>query len=323
MLQPAGDYAPQLQSRPPAEPNSHALVDVSDLQPRMLRYYVDLTASAASGWCLLFLAATVPLPWSVLICALSVVPLYRAFMFLHELTHLRARQSRPLSVLWNAICGVPLLCPSFMYVGVHLIHHAPKYYGSDRDHEYVELGDRPRLSATAYVVGATAAPLLLSARALLLVPGGWFSRRIRSFKLRHASALVMRPGHTRTARDIAHTPLWRIWETATFVVAVFLVWSALVGSYAFPLLLLGAATGIAFLNAWVSIVLHGYHGFGPGHVNRLHQADDTREIGPNAVLVLVAPLGLTAHATHHIFPSVPYHSLGEARARLRRARAVP
>ncbi len=33
---------------------------------------------------------------------------------------------------------------------------------------------------------------------------------------------------------------------------------------------------------------------------------------------LWAPVGLRYHATHHLFPSMPYHSLGEAHRRLTR-----
>jgi fatty acid desaturase len=37
--------------------------------------------------------------------------------------------------------------------------------------------------------------------------------------------------------------------------------------------------------------------------------------------VLWAPLGLRYHATHHLFPTMPYHSLGAAYRRL--ARELP
>ena len=39
---------------------------------------------------------------------------------------------RGFRLVWNLIVGVPLLVPSFMYEGVHNLHHAKRYYGTAR-----------------------------------------------------------------------------------------------------------------------------------------------------------------------------------------------
>ena len=47
---------------------------------------------------------------------------YRAVMFVHELVHLPDRKFRAFRVVWNLLCGIPFLLPSFMYY-THLDHH--------------------------------------------------------------------------------------------------------------------------------------------------------------------------------------------------------
>jgi fatty acid desaturase len=41
--------------------------------------------------------------------------------------------------------------------------------------------------------------------------------------------------------------------------------------------------------------------------------------GRSLVTLLLFPVGLRYHAVHHLFPSLPYHSLGEAHRRLKNA----
>ena len=56
--------------------------------------------------------------------------LYRAVIFVHELTHLKKDTFRFFHVVWNFICGYPLMLPSMLYQGVHIDHHKQKLYGT-------------------------------------------------------------------------------------------------------------------------------------------------------------------------------------------------
>src|SRR4051812_21627782 len=40
---------------------------------------------------------------------------YRAVMFVHELVHLPEKQFMAFRVVWNLLCGVPFLLPSFTF----------------------------------------------------------------------------------------------------------------------------------------------------------------------------------------------------------------
>ncbi|MBC8123078.1 MAG: fatty acid desaturase, partial [Gemmatimonadaceae bacterium] len=95
---------------------------VSDLfQPRPEIFWPDLLASAALGWGAFALACTAELFSATMFAstAVAILALYRALAFVHELSHLRASVLPGFSTAWNFLIGIPLLFPSFVYVGVH------------------------------------------------------------------------------------------------------------------------------------------------------------------------------------------------------------
>src|SRR5262245_36305069 len=54
---------------------------------------------------------------------------YRAVMFVHELVHLPEKKFTAFRVVWNLLCGIPFLVPSFTYY-THLDHHRGKMFGT-------------------------------------------------------------------------------------------------------------------------------------------------------------------------------------------------
>src|SRR5690348_14604889 len=105
---------------------AHALV--ADLHtPNPVIFWADMLGSAALGW--LAFAATVALsaPFSklsLLTGAIAALLLYRGLAFTHELAHLRRRALPGFETAWNLVFGMPLLLPSFTYLGVHQSHHS-------------------------------------------------------------------------------------------------------------------------------------------------------------------------------------------------------
>ena len=68
----------------------------------------------------------------------SVLALYRGVSFIHELTHLRSGAIPGFFWGWNLVIGVPLLVPSFMYAGVHQLHHPDQRLAGRLARELVE-----------------------------------------------------------------------------------------------------------------------------------------------------------------------------------------
>src|SRR3546814_17642845 len=63
----------------------------------------------------------------------AVLALYRAGSFIHEITHIRKQALPGFRLGWNILIGVPLLIPSFMYEGIHSLHHNRTKYGTVED----------------------------------------------------------------------------------------------------------------------------------------------------------------------------------------------
>ncbi len=142
------------------------------LRPNPAIYWADLLATAAVGWS--FFVACVALPWSWLtpiFAVFAVLALYRALLFMHELTHLRRGQAPGFHAAWNMLFGYPMMLPSVFYEGVHGDHHRPNTFGTDGDPEYLPLRGR-RLAIVASCLSSLTPPLLLPLRFLIAGPLG-------------------------------------------------------------------------------------------------------------------------------------------------------
>ena len=100
------------------------------IAPRPGIYWADLIASAAIGYGALAVAVSVQgTGWVLLAALVSALALYRALSFIHEVSHIKHSALPRFRGLWNVLVGVPMLVPSFMYEGVHNLHHAKTRYG--------------------------------------------------------------------------------------------------------------------------------------------------------------------------------------------------
>src|SRR5262249_46950506 len=88
-------------------------------EPRPILYWVDSITSAIVGWVSLYLCSTSNWRWGVLFFALAVLGFYRSTLFIHEVVHFGGRKMKAFHVGWNALVGIPVLMPSFVY-DVHL-----------------------------------------------------------------------------------------------------------------------------------------------------------------------------------------------------------
>src|SRR5665213_416538 len=221
-------------------------------------YWADLLSSATIGWGAFVFAARAAGGWSrALLLTVSTLALYRAVLFIHEITH-RARRDVPaFTLVWNALVGVPLLVPSFMYEGVHTDHHRQRSYGTGADPEYIPFGRRSPILLVTYVLGSMLAPLAFAVRFALLAPLGWAIPPLGRFITSHGSALVINHHYVRRAPiGVAG----RAQEAATFV----LCWTAAAlwrnGMLPVPALLCYAVVGAAVsgVNAARTLAAHRY-----------------------------------------------------------------
>ena len=296
------------------------LAALHDLQrPSPAIYWIDLLASSAAGWLGFALACTsASTPVTVAATVAAIVLLYRAHLFIHELSH-AARHIRGFSTAWNLVAGLPLLVPSSFAVGVHAAHHRPSTYGTAADPEYLPFG-RSRLLIVRFIFLNLVFPLAMALRFLVIGPIALLVPPLQRLLERRATSLAMNPAYVRSVSDVEHRVMLRQ------QVALLLMWTPvlwLTGSGAIgPRVVLCwavVATGIALTNGVRTLGAHRYLASGNA-MDREGQRDDSIDTPGRWWTTIWAPVGHRYHAVHHYVPGLPYHNLGEAYRRLEASR---
>ncbi|WP_425616888.1 fatty acid desaturase [Anatilimnocola sp. NA78] len=255
----------------------------------------------------------------LLFFAAACVLYFRAVNFIHEVVHVPARKFWLFNATWNLLCGIPFLTPSFTHEG-HLDHHRRRIFGTTADGEYLALGRFSRWLMIVYLSQAIWAPPLAIVRFGLLTPLSWLSPHIRDWVHRHFSSLVMDPRYLRPLPTA--NKLWAIrvqeglcfaWIVGVAIVGIRLGWDRFV-----PFLLQSYAMGcvIIGLNCLRTMGAHRFRGAGDESTFVEQLLDSVNIDSRQPWDMIVAPVGLRYHATHHLFPGIPYHNLPAAHRRL-------
>ena len=287
--------------------------------PKPMVYWLDFLCSTLVGYAGLALAITQkPVAIAIASGLVAILALYRAGSFIHEITHIKHRDVPGFRFVWNALIGVPLLVPSFMYEGIHNLHHARTRYGTIDDPEYLPLALMKPYTVPLFVVVAALAPIALLFRYAVLAPLSVLVPPLRKLVIERYSGLVINPAFRRRAPEGDLKRNWTVQEIAASLWAIGLlasVWAGLLPVRSF-LIFLGVMSGSVVINQIRTLVAHLWEN--DGHVLSVtEQFLDSVNVPPPAALpALWAPVGLRYHAIHHLLPSLPYHALGEAHRRL-------
>ena len=192
--------------------------------PRDAIYWGDLAASATLGYGALA-AAMFAASWPVMLVAgvVAILALYRAGSFIHELTHISRGALPRFKLGWNLMVGIPLLVPSFLYEGVHNLHHAKIRYGTIEDPEYLPLALMKPWTLPVFVVAAALAPIALMFRFAVLTPLSLVSPRLRSLVVGRYSGLQINPAFRRRPPEGDLARHWRWQEAAASLWAIALI----------------------------------------------------------------------------------------------------
>lgn len=290
-------------------------------EPKAWIYWLDFLANDLAGWAALALAFRSP-DFSfrqVLAFLVAGFTLYRAVIFVHELTHLKKGTFRAFHAVWNLLCGFPLMVPSMLYMGVHIDHHKQKLYGTQDDHEYFDFAMENPVRIVLFLATMLLAPAVFLLRFLVATPLSYIVQPLRKPLWELASSLALGGGYKRPPPEKGERRIWWLEEFLTFAYAAAGVGLLAAGLLPWKALLLWylAAVFILFTNGLRTLVAHCYRNPPDNRMTFTEQFLDSVDIPGNSYTTpLWAPVGLRYHATHHLFPGMPYHNLGKAHRRL-------
>jgi fatty acid desaturase len=291
---------------------------VQDLyEPKPLIYWADFLFHIVFGWTAFAVALIPSSPlWVKLVAVLLAVPaLYRSVLFTHELAHLKKGTFKVFRVVWNLLCGIPLLAPSFTYRGVHSDHHKRDIYGTGEDGEYVPFAIGAPYEIILYLLLVFILPLFFIGRFLILTPIAYMSRTVRRLTWRRASSLTIDLAYVRPDFAARDETTWWAQEFAALVYSASVVGLVIAGILPVQILLLWytAVLLVLLLNSFRTLAAHAYRNPVDRRLSLWEQYLDSVNVPGNPLLTsLWAPVGLRYHATHHLFPNMPYHNLGRA-----------
>ncbi len=265
-------------------------------------------------------------PLRIVCFVVSSLLYYRCALFIHELIHIRAGEFTVFRIVWNLLCGIPFLVPTFVYY-THIDHHRRKHYGTKEDGEYIPLARLPAWQIVFYLSQVLVIPILAIVRFGVLTPLTWFSPRLRVWVHQHASSMIMDPTYIRPLPTLRTRRIMKLQEFGCFVWIWFLglrmtTSFGLVFDEPMPLtfLLHAYLTGvfIVAINNVRTLGAHRWTNDGT-QMTFVEQMLDSVDFPKNPFSgELWAPVGLRYHALHHIFPTMPYHALPTAHRRLMR-----
>lgn len=284
-------------------------------------YWTDLTITLTVAWTAFWLAA--PMPWSevaakALLLLLSAFAFFRGLIFIHEIVHIGRDHLVWFRYAWTAFCGTFFFLPDYIY-STHGFHHRVSTFSTKQDPEYVPVAHQHLWELLAPLLLFPVVPLVLAVRFLVLGPvslvvGG----RFREALLRNASTLKMNPQFEWTSISVEERQMaargdlvcatgWILflaachWWLHRQVIAEWYVVTYLVFT----------------INHVRSLARHRYTNASSERVDYESQILDSITISGFSPLAWVfMPVGLRYHSIHHMFPRLPYHSLGEAHRRL-------
>lgn len=286
-------------------------------RPKPHVYWIDFSISIGIAWIAFFIAVTATAFSPIQIIAVIVASLahYRAVIFTHELAHLKRGTFTKFRAVWNVLSGIPMMVPSFSYTGVHIDHHRPGIYGFKEDGEYVPFATGQPLRIIRYLLLIFVLPLLMAARFVVLVPLSYMIPPLRRLIWRHLSSLAIDLNYKRPPPAKQDDDSWPIQEFGAFVLGASVI--ALVVLNILPIAVIAVWYAVAvlifLLNSLRTLAAHAYRNPGDQLMSRSDEFLDSVNVpGIPFISMLWAPVGLRFHATHHLFPSLPYHELEKA-----------
>jgi fatty acid desaturase len=282
-------------------------------------YWSDFLGSALIGYAALAFAILGDGVWLRFGAGvIAVIVLYRASLFIHEITHMKRDHVPGFRWVWNLLAGIPMLIPSFVYEDTHNQHHSKMRYGTERDPEYLPLALMKPYMLVFFMGVAALGSIGFLLRFAVLSPLSLVFPWVRRETVARFSTLAINPAYRRALPTGEFRRDWIIMETGASIWSIGLIGAVIIGWVpvnAF-LIYLAIVSAALILNQIRTLVAHLWENDGAVIGVTDQYLDSVNVPPPGPFAELWAPVGLRYHALHHLVPSVPYHALPEAHRRL-------
>ena len=172
------------------------------------------------------------------------------------------------------------------------------------------------MDAAGFLAVAALLPAALLLRSAVLVPLGAVIPPLRKLVWQRFSSLSTNPGFRRRPPEgsFARMVFWQELGASAWAIALL----ASAAEFGWRPLLIGLAvvSAAAVLNQLRTLAAHLWTNEGEAMTVTAQYLDSVNVPPPERLAPLWAPVGLRYHATHHLLPALPYHSLAEAHRRL-------
>ncbi len=283
------------------------------------RIFRDFFLVASLAWLGFFLACYSwnSKPLNFIFFLISIILISRAIGFAHEVVHLEMKVSH-LARIYDLFLGYWLRLPIYLF-RLHRVHHSAHRFGTIDDPEHFDLREKNPWFFLPFkiVLEPLASPLILLLR-FSFVTIGWVlvGKRARDFVFRRWSTIQFESGFQRVGPDPEEASEMLRADLACLVITMVQIGAT--WTFHNPKLLLVWYFGVAFSSATAfvrTLVLHNYH---VGFTEKEHYLDvhlaGTNVVERSSLAWIWAPFHLNFHATHHLFPGIPYYSLPAAHA---------
>lgn len=304
---------------------------VKDLStPEPLIYWTDFLSSILAGhliFGLMIFLHLLPVDWPQqgtavwlvrgMLFVVAAVLYLRAVLFIHELVHLPTHGFAAFRFAWNALCGIPMLIPSFLYYP-HVEHHRRKHYGTEEDGEYIDLSHRHPANLLLFVGASIVVPLAAIVRFAVMTPLAWLLPSFRKWMEQRASSMIIDIFYLRGdfGRNASRVMRWQETFCCGWCWICLFAWWNVSALHTAAYYAYGMAVALVAVNNLRTLGAHRWVAEG-GEMTFEEQLLDSLNY-PNRpwITELWGPIGIRYHALHHLFPSLPYHNLGIAHRRL-------
>ena len=262
------------------------------LTARFGTFQVELLESAVVFWSL-----------RTVLFAITAICYMRAVMFIHELVHLPTKGFTGFRTVWNLLCGIPLLVPSFLYYP-HVDHHRRKHYGTDKDGEYLHLSHQHPANTVLFVAAAAIVPLAAIIRFAIMTPIAWIFPGFQNWMERHASSMIIDIFYIRGDYGPEARRNMRLQELACFgwCFGFFACWLSGVMVPTTPIVAYLLAVTLVAMNNIRTLGAHRWIGEGQELSFEDQLLDSVNYPFRPWITELWGPVGTRYHALHHLFP---------------------